>query len=181
MAIDLEKYISKHRGEFDGAEPDHGHINRFEQRLAGENHPGRKFLRKYSIVYRVAAALIIVIGLGVGIRYSFDFRVVDFIEQAIVNPELPAEIFEVMTYYSDITESKFAEIERYVSSPEEVSHIKQLAHQQIQLLESNSEKLILEMNQSGYDQRLQDAILNNQRLKKDVLDNIIDQLKTREF
>ncbi len=181
MATDLEQYIRNNRGEFDQPEPDEGHVQRFEKRLSREFSPRRMFLRKYSTAYRVAAGLILLIGLSIGLRYAAEYPLAELVETKLVESNLPIEVLEVMNYYSSLSESKLDEIDRYVSSPEEAKRIKEMATQQIQLLEINSQELIQEMNQSGHDDRLQNAILNNQKLKKEVLDNIIEQLKSKNF
>ncbi len=177
---DFEKIINKNRDAYDSDEPADGHFERFQSKLSSlhkeideEKIKVLQFLYKHW--WKLAAAIIILIGFGF---LFFD----EFYNKAGTNSAQSTEIIlspelkEVGIYYSSITDERFDMINRLVSDSMEGMKIKEMVDIELSELNENYGELLQEYKNNPDDDRIINAIINNYRIRADILDNIIKKL-----
>ena len=175
----LDEFIHKHRSDFNDHEPDPGHFSRFEQRLVASA------LLRFPPIHRglmlkVAAIILLFISVSVFI-FDLSTRAIRerlFNEQAMT--ELPVEIREAMQYYDQKADRQLVEINKLATTGKEAEELNQSAIQQIKALDDNTLELRKNLNENPDNGRIQDAILQNQKMKEGVLNTIISQLNLQK-
>ncbi len=128
-------------------------------------------------VYRIAAILIVAIGVAFFVvfnEYSQPTSVVIIPETE--NPEpyvYSKELLEVETFYTSEIESKLQEVKSLTDDD--------LAIQEIKELKDEFEKLKSEMGDHVNDERVVNAMIQNYRLRLNLLQEILSDLKPEEI
>ncbi len=165
----LEEEIRKNRSAFDDTEPPKGHRARFEKRLENPQKPAWK--RSW---YWVAAA---VIALFVVIRVV-DREPQPIAEQPVVESKMTLaehsqKMAEVEAYFTGQIESTYQLVQ--LTSEEHNGHM-DLLIQHLTELEKDYEKLKLELFRQPGDQRILNRMIENYRLRLNLLEWHLNQL-----
>jgi hypothetical protein len=150
----------------DGQEPEEGHYRRFEKRLKySEMSSSKQF--SYSLL-RIAA--VIAIGILIG-SASYLYFTINSSEQelAVLSPELQ----ETLYYYDNVSKNYLSGIE---SLPQQNPDLIKTLSQELQEYENEYNILLSELTNFPGDERIIHAIIENQRLKAELLSFLFGQL-----
>jgi hypothetical protein len=168
----MEDYFKKNRQEFDFAEPNIGHFERFEARLAkNQNKTDRKGGTPWYIL-AIAASVLLFFGYWMGNQNQNS--VAQGLELADVSPQLE----ETQNFYVSTIQKEMTTI-RSKQTPANQKIIDD-AFNQLELLETNYRKLTLELKESNADKRVIYAMITNFQSRLLVLQNLMDQLEEFE-
>lgn len=173
----LEDIINKNKEAFNSNEPSPDHFDNFGAKL-DEFHIQDKesWFEKYGMTVRIAAAVLIFLSIGSFLYTDLFDNVKNSISNQIVAAELPLELQEVMQYYNVIADKKVQQIDDLAVSQDEASRIKEMAFLELKTLEDNHAELEKEYAQYPNNERIMNALLQNQQKKSDILDRIINTL-----
>ena len=163
---ELEKTFKKLQNEFDFAEPNIGHFDRFEAKLKGQpkesNH--NKGISWYWLA--IAATVILFVGVWFGNQNTQD---------NIQLGELSPDMEETQNFYLATIKKEIKIIESQKNPKNE--KIIEDAFVQLNKLELNHQKLFIELKNSNEDKRVIYAIISNFQMQIEVLQNLVDQLE----
>jgi hypothetical protein len=173
----LEKYITENRELFDDALPPEGHFSRFESKLDQQNAlPGKSFDRFFLL--KIAAGLLILLTVSV---YIFDFAA-DHLSKSLTGENKAAvvstEIQDAIDYYDDAASTKLGQINKLACCGQDTRNIYSMASTELRSLNANSEEL-KKMMAKDPDERIQAAIIENQKMKEKVMSDLVNQMKRR--
>lgn len=169
----LEEKIRKNKDLMDGAEPSEGHLERFQDKLAGLHEGEAPRIRKtVPKLWRVAAVVAILAGLSITIYLINPSQT----PGTLTASALPQELRDAKLYYNNLAEKKLEKINDCAVSTSEASYIQKSAQEQISLLDSNSVKLEKQLQQDQNNPRLINALIRNYKTKSDLLDDILNRL-----
>ncbi len=173
----IENIIKKNREAFNKADPSPEHLDNFRARL-DDYHATKKisWFSRHSEVLRIAAAVVIFIGVGT-FYFTGGFSFIrNSITEQIVAAELPVEIQEVMQYYNVISSKKVDQINDLAVSEDEAKRIKVMALFELKALEDERLALEKEYAKNPNNERIMNALLLNQQKKSGILDKILNTL-----
>jgi hypothetical protein len=165
MKDNLENIFKNLEHQFDIEEPTIGHFNRFEAKLNAIKSPKKN----YSIFSYVAVAASIILLVGVWIGGSFSNKGIEL-------ASLSTEMEETQNYFVTVIKTELATVEN-----ERNSDTEQLINDallQIKKLETQYNKLTLELKESDEDKRIIYAIISNFQQRIDVLQSLLIQIDT---
>lgn len=173
----LEKFITENRELFDDALPPEGHLSRFESKLDQQNAlPGRSFDRYFLL--KIAAGLLILLTVSV---YIFDFAA-NHLSKSLTGENKAAvvstEIQDAINYYDDAASTKLGQINKLACCGQDTRNIYSMASAELRSLNANSEEL-KKMLAKNPDERVQAAIIQNQKMKEKVMSDLVNQMKRR--
>jgi hypothetical protein len=169
MKTNIEQYFEKNKGNFDLAEPGAGHFERFRSRLQEqkEDSGGRNSFSYYLMA--IAASVLLVFGYWLG-NYSSS----QGLELADVSPQME----ETQNFYVSSIRKEMEQIS--TKRTDENTRIIDDAFRQLEILETNYQKLTLELKESGADKRVIHAMIMNFQNRLFVLQNLMEQLEELE-
>ena len=166
-----KSFIDENKQEFNQQEPKNL-WNAIEEELEPKQ---RKTIELWK-VYRVAAILIVVIGLGFFAMY---LNLSDSNTTAVVEPkqeqkvdEFSNDLVEVENFYAAEIDSKLEEVKKLTDDD--------LAIKEIQQLREEFDLLKAEMGDQINDERIVEALIKNYRLRLELLKEILEELKSSE-
>jgi hypothetical protein len=172
---DLSKFIRENRTEFDDAEPLAGHFDRFAARL-GAQPETQVSERGGSKMLKFAAVIIVLISLSV---FVFDFATREirarFADEK-QGTELPAEIREAVQYYDNQSGQQLASIPKLMTNQEDAAALSASVLKEIRSLDAATGELKNSLAENPGNERILDAIVQNQQMKETLLNTIISQL-----
>ena len=175
----LEKYMDDHREEFDTSEPEPGHFRRFEDRLA-QQRTTELTVHNRSLLLRIAALVLILVCVSV---FIFDLATSE-IRQRFAGlkqgMELPQEIRDAEQYYDNQTRTQMAAIGKLAESHKDAGALSASALKEIQNLYNMTNELKESLAKTPGNERILDAIIQNQRMKETMLNTIIMQLSQNQ-
>ncbi len=168
----LEEYFRKNRQQFDDAEPQPGHFDRFAARLKDfEAENEKPVLLRFSVLWRAAAAFVLLIAVSLLYNRIDNLNII----KSGHSQELPAEIIEATHYYANLNREKIITIGELAASDPESGEIVALAKQEAEAIENNSDELKKKYTETR-DDRVIDAIIANYRVLSELLDHMIHRL-----
>lgn len=173
----IENTIKKNREAFNEVDPSPIHMDNFRARL-DEYHTTKKisWFSQHSEVLRIAAAVVIFIGVGT-FYFTGGFSFIrNSISEQIVAAELPLELQEVMQYYNVISTKKVDQITDLAVSEDEAKRVKEMALYELKALEEDRVELEKEYAKNPNSERIMNALLLNQQKKSGILDKILNTL-----
>lgn len=174
---DIEDKIRKNLHLLNAEEPPEGHLERFSDKLDqfhAEQH--ESWYERHELFIKIAAGVLIFLTVGT-LYYTGSFMWVrNIISDKIVAAELPLEVREVMQYYNVITDEKVEEIGRLAVSEDEARRIEEMALAELKALEEARKALEREYEKQPGNERIMNAMLENQQQKSEILDKIIHTL-----
>ena len=173
----LEKFITENRELFDDALPPEGHFSRFESKLDQQSlNSGRSFDRYFLL--KIAAGLLILLTVSV---YIFDFAA-DHLSKSLTGENksgvVSTEIQDAINYYDDAASTKLGQINKLACCGQDTHNVYSMASEELRSLNANSEEL-KKMLAKNPDERVQAAIIQNQKMKEKVMSDLVDQMKRR--
>jgi septal ring factor EnvC (AmiA/AmiB activator) len=165
MKDNFENIFKDKRSEFDFAEPNIGHFNRFEAKLKAGN--GSKMVKKTPLYWlAIAASFLLLFGYWLG-NYNNNKG----LELADVSPKME----ETQNFYLATIHKEIEQIQSE-KTPENQRIIED-AFIQLENLEKNYQQLTLELKESNEDKRVVYAMIANFQKRLEVLQNLVDQLE----
>lgn len=174
----LEEKIIQNRELFDSAEPSAEHFEKFSRKLTRLNKPPKHLLKK-SILLKVAAIIIILLGISVVINY-FALDNKGFLFTSRSQAEVPQELRDVEMYYTGLASDKLNQIDKLAEKTENPEKIKEMATNELRVMNATNNALQVEYIKSGRNERVFDAIVNNYRIISNLLDHIIQDLNKKQ-
>jgi hypothetical protein len=174
----LDKFISENAGFFNDSEPDHGHFKRFSEKLDQESGVNT-FRIKKNMMLRIAAVILILITATV---LLFDLGMKRFsksFEMYNAGTGLNNEMENAMNYYDGQTMNRLGEFNKLACCGKEKVHLNALVSTGLNDLDANIAELKQELIKNPDNEKLQAALIQNQQMKGQVLDNMINQMKKK--
>ncbi|MCK9220309.1 MAG: hypothetical protein M0P47_09705 [Bacteroidales bacterium] len=176
---DFEKYIHDHREEFDTEEPPFDHFEKFESKLRRQqqapiNHGNR------TVLLRVAALILILITVTV---FAFDFGIRELRERLSTGntaSELPTDVQDAIQYYDNQVSVCMTKIEKLSDNSVEAKKLSNDALKEIEQLDVNTKEIKQVLGQNPNNERIKDALLQNQKMKANIMNDILNKLSKKE-
>lgn len=174
----LEKYIREHRDEFDSLEPDQGTW----EKIAGEEpstaSPGsKKVIRLNQWIWRAAIIVVIFTAGFMAQRLLFPpGQSTENGQMAGQEIEIP-ELTEAKAYYSKLIDQKLKAIEPLLAGDPE---IKEDITRDMAELDSLYNDMKKDLHDNIATAEVVDAMIQNYRLKLEILEEILDELSEKE-
>ena len=165
----LEKIFRENRDQFDYAEPDAGHFDRFRNKLESKRKGKKEWL-----TYLKAASIVLLIVMSALWTYDNLFSRLDLTEGTSLG-EISPEYKEAEIYYTKMVESKYDEIEHYVFPGDTTQ--KEILKKELSDMDIMYKNLEKELQVNPKDERVIHAMIEHYELKIDVMNQILDQLK----
>jgi len=172
MKNNMEDFFKKNRQEFDIAEPNVGHFERFQAKLEKGDQASEKKGGTPWYILAVAASVLLFFGYWMG---NYSQNSVDAgIDLADVSPQME----ETQNFYLASIQKEVEEIKNKKNPANQ--KIIEDAFRQLELLETNYRKLTLELKESNADKRVIYAMITNFQNRLQILQNLMDQLEEFE-
>jgi hypothetical protein len=174
----IEDIIKRNRVDFDDSEPETGHLDRFRAKLEASLPGGKEgWLQRYNIVLKIAAAVVLFIGVT-AIIYTDSFSDMrNTLTAKIYSTKLPQELVEVVQYYNVVTNKKMSQIDQIAVSKDEAMRVKEMAETELKSLDESKNDLEKEYANNPDNERILNALVLNQRKRAEILDKIINTMK----
>jgi len=172
MKNTMEDFFKNNKENFDLAEPNIGHFERFQAKLEAKDESSDKKGGTPWYILAVAASVLLFFGYWMG-NYNQSSST-QGIELAEVSPEME----ETQNFYL-ATIQKEVEVIRTKQTTANQKIIDD-AFIQLELLETNYRKLTLELKESNADKRVIYAMITNFQTRLEILQNLMDQLEEFE-
>ncbi len=175
---DLEKYMLDHRDVFDSADPDPGHFDRFEQRLAAGTARATAGISRFTML-RIAALILLLITVTV---FVFDFAgqaIRRLVVAGQATAELPAEIKEAIQYYDNQTNKQLGTLKELATAHPGSGIISASVLAEIKNLDASTDELRSMLAADPGNERILDAIVQNQQMKESVVKAMVGQLSQK--
>ena len=167
----LENKIKKNIGEFDTNVPSDGHMKRFSTKLDLLHENENRFAERLEKVLKVAAAILVLMM----ISSLFVFLPYGEQNQAMA-AELPEEIKAAKSYYDSKAQEKLTQIDECVQDEERAQEIKNIAQQEMAVIEKNNQELVEEYKANPENKKVERALISSFKSKSDVLESIVSRL-----
>jgi Skp family chaperone for outer membrane proteins len=172
----LEKFITENAEHFNDSEPEVGHFERFKEKLGRET--GKSTFRfRRSMMLKVAAVILVLVTATVLV---FDFaadRISKTINAQDAAGTMSREMEDAMNYYDGQTLTRLGEFNRLACCGDEQVRLNEIAARELNNLDVNIEELKQALQADPQNERIQAALIRNQQMKGEVLDNMIRQMK----
>ena len=162
----LENTFDKLQNEFDFAEPNVGHFERFEAKMKAQNSPNKKPKNIKWYWLSAAASVLLLFGFSFGPHTAGGG-----IELAEISPKME----ETQNFYLATIQKEIKLIDNQ-RTPQNQKIIDD-ALVQLEILEKNHQKLSIELKESNEDKRVIYAMIANFQMQIEVLQNLVDQLE----
>ena len=172
MKNNMEDFFRKNRQEFDMAEPNIGHFERFQAKLEKGDQSSQKRGGTPWYILAVAASVLLFFGYWMG-NYNQGIES-NGIELAEVSPEME----ETQNFYLATIQKEVEEIRTKKTTANQ--KIIEDAFIQLEILETNYRTLTLELKESNADKRVIYAMITNFQNRLQILQNLMDQLEEFE-
>ncbi|MCB2221675.1 MAG: hypothetical protein KQI35_14865 [Bacteroidetes bacterium] len=173
----IEDKIKQNLNSFNAEEPENGHLERFSDKLDRFHSGGREsWYERHNLFIKIAAVALVFITIST-LFYTGSFSWVrSLLTEQIVAAELPPEVQEVMQYYNVITEKKVEQIDDLAVSYDEATRIKAMAMNELKALDDARVELEKEYTKQPGNERIMNALLQNQQRRSEILDKILKTL-----
>ena len=162
----IETLFDRLQGEFDIYETPEGHQKRFMDRLKQQEH-GTTSVNTWKKVISIAAVIAVMVTIG-SFVFNNDAKAADL---ASVSPEME----QTQSFFTTAINKEIQTLKSF-DSPETEALIND-ALKQIEILEEKYQKLTVDLIDSGYDQRVVYAMINNFQKRIDLLENVNNTVK----
>jgi hypothetical protein len=170
----LEQFIRKNREQFDDEEPRAGHAARFEELLKKQGHPTVSISRNRTWM-RVAATVVVLITAGMIGYDMLSGRAFTRSDSDLASVVYSSDTREALDYYTKVTDDRMNEIDRLASSCPEGHVLKTKAMEEVALFDANHDELNAALRENPGNERMESALIRNQKMKEEALNNLILQ------
>ena len=174
----LEKFITENRESFDDAELLAGHFSRFEEKLDQQHAHSGVFIDR-NFLLKIAAGLLVLLTVSV---YIFDFaanRISKNLSGESRSALVSAEMQDVINYYDDAASVKLGQINKLACCGQDTRRIYSMASDEMKTLNANSAELQKTLSENPGNERIQEAIIQNQQMKEKVMNQVVEKLKIK--
>lgn len=165
----LDKIFKSLENSFDTEAPNQGHQARFLDKLNSKNQEQTKIVKLKTNIWKpiigIAASIVLLISISVGFNKKDNVS-----DLASVSPEMA----QTQDFFTDSINEELKKLEEE-SSPEVQVLIKD-ALKRIKLLEKDYESLMVDLKDSGEDNRVIYAMISNFQNRIDILQNTLEQI-----
>lgn len=170
MKIDkIEELFKNLQNDFDLETPEEGHGERFLNKLKhDDNLENAKNIKSLFYKPLLAAAAVIILCFGL---FTFLQREPAANDLASVSPQLS----QTQNFFDTVITSELNKL-KIKRSPENEALVAD-ALEQMELLEKNYKRLKLDLNESGNDQRVVYAMINNFQSRIDLLEEVLKSIE----
>ncbi len=172
--FDIENEIKNNLAYFNDQEPDEKHQARFTKRLGGNISASSKKISIQS-KFSIAAAFLFLIATSYLILETLNLQNTSsqlYVTDIIYTPEL----YNVQSYYDDMSASQLNTIDEYVKSEEEGKRVMAIAKRRMDKLDANLARIEKEYVKNPQNEQLKAAIVVNKKMKAQVAKNIVENL-----
>jgi hypothetical protein len=166
---ELEKIIAGNRDQFDTAEPNFGHFERFQNKLAANNKTTS--VSGFSFFMKVAAVAILVIlsGLYIG-EHAY--------EKIVSITHKPTEINQAQQHYMMLVNQQLTTIEQmdHLLSADQ----KAMLIDEFSKMDALYQKLQSDLKAMPNDPRIVQAMITHYQMKIEILNRIINDLNNKQ-
>ena len=166
----LEDFFEEHRDEIDRNAPPEGHFERFEAKLDKAAGTGCTPLR---MLWRVAA--VIAITAGIGYFYFTGEGTAAQASQGLALRNISPEFAEVELFY--VTQIELTQKQMEPAAGDNAIVVADIK-KQLEQLEEEYNQLKLELEENYGDERVINAMIQNYRLRLQVIEKYLIQLKS---
>jgi hypothetical protein len=170
----LEQFARNNSTLFNDEEPGAGHLERFEAMLEKEHRRVVPMTRRYAWM-RVAAVAVVLVTAGL---IGFDLLSGRAFTRG--GDDLAAVVFteetrEALDYYSNITSERMNEIDKLASACPDGQQIRSRAISESAVFDANSDELKRALKENPGNEKMEAALIRNQKLKEQALNNLLLQ------
>lgn len=163
----IEHLFEELQGQFDVFEPAEGHVERFQRKLNFEQKSGKIIRLNSWLISGIAVAATLLIAFGI-----FKFYTVE--EQPVGLAAVSSEMSQTQQYFAMTIQNELAKIEGERSP--ETQQLVDDAIKRITTLEAEYEKLEVDLQISGGDQRVIAAMIQNFQTRIQLLQDVMEQI-----
>lgn len=170
----LEQYVRNNSELFNEEEPRAGHFDRFEARLKQEDVQVISIGRRHTWM-RIAAVAVVLVTAGL---IGFDLlsgRAFTRSDRDLASVTFTADMREALDYYSNVAAERMKEIDKITQSCPDGQQLKSKALSEVATFDANHDELTLALRDNPGNERVEAALIQNQKLKEEALNNIILQ------
>ncbi len=170
----LEQFVRNNSELFDTEEPRAGHLGRFEAMLKQEAAPVVPIRRNLAWM-RVAATVVVLVTAGL---IGFDLlsgRAFNTSSNGISAALFTPDTREALDYYASVTNERMSEIDKLAQSCPEGRQLKTKALREAAAFDANHRELTAALQSNPGNEKMEAAVIRNQKLKEEALSNIILQ------
>lgn len=164
----LEKFMQKNRESFD----DHVPSKELWSRIEAETAP-KKRITLIPLISKVAAVLIIVLGVGLGINTLIKNN-----SSGSESAELSTEAMEAAIYYESQINKKRSQIYELTAS---VPEVRNGLDEDLALLDSAMNDIKKDLNDNIANEEVLEAMIQNYRLKLQILEDIFSYVNEEDI
>lgn len=162
----IDTLFERLQGDFDVYETPDGHQKRFMDRLQKQEQRATPLVT-WKKVISIAAVFAVIVTIG-SFMFNTEVKAADL---ASVSPEME----QTQSFFTTAINNEIQTLKSY-DSPETEALIND-ALKQINILEEKYQILKIDLIDSGYDQRVIYAMINNFQKRIDLLENVINTVK----
>ncbi len=168
----IEDIIKNNKEQFDDLEPKEGHFERFAQKLE-QYHKKRKHF-SVSFLLKVAAVAVLLIVSGV---WVFDQFWQSGIPEKFAYQKIDPEFKETQMYYTTQVQKRYNKIKSFEFNDKQQ---KQMLLEEIHEMDSIYYNIRQDIKTNPNDPRVIHAMIKHYQMKLEVMDQILNQLKSIE-
>jgi hypothetical protein len=170
----LEKFILNNREQFDDADPSPGHFARFQE-LLEQDQPRVVSISRSRTWMRVAAVAVVLVTAGMIGYDMLSGRAFNSSNDDLASLAFTVDTQEALDYYTKTTDDRMKEIDRIASECPDGTALKSKALKEAAAFDANHNELALALKENPGNERMEAAMITNQKLKENALNNIILQ------
>jgi len=176
---DLEKYVQDNLDQFNDAEPGPDHFEKFRNKL--ELQGNRDYnIQRSGMFIKIAAAILIFLTVAVFIFDHSIHGLRNILVHQTAAVVFPADVSDVMQYYSQEASQGMNEINQLAGSDEEAQQLKDMALKDLRTLDANTSELSRAYRENPDDERITAAIIRNQQMKETIIKNIVQEMSKKK-
>ena len=168
--FDLEEFVKNNEVLFNAEEPPEGHFDRFQAKL------DRKSGKSRSLLYRSMKYAAVIILLISGFLIYDQGNIFNKNDVFAENINEDNDFSEASSYYDSQINQKFTELNNITCKQGEGQ--KEIVNNDLNELSKSFEDLENELNNNPNNPMIRNAMINNYQMRIDVLDMVINKLKT---
>jgi hypothetical protein len=167
---DIEKIIQDNRDQFDHLEPSEGHFERFQNKLDQHNKKSVSFSWTFIMKAAVVGVLVVLSSM-----WLYDNLYKQQNTQQLTYQDLPTEVQEAQMYYSSLVEEKYEKIKSHDFEDEKQ---KKMLLKELKEMNEAYQSIRKDLKSNPDDPRVINALIRHYQMKLDVMNQILNQLKT---
>jgi hypothetical protein len=129
---------------------------------------------------KIAAVILVFLTAGVFLFDHSIHEIGNLISKQTSQVVIPTDVSEAMEYYSTQATHGMREIHQVAGSKEQAKELGEMAMNDMKALDANISELEQAYRQNPHDERISDALIRNQQMKKTIVDNMLQKINKEE-